>query len=97
MSSLIKIAGFSPINEKGNQSIRVQVSNGFALDPKPKFILSTPDIIKEYKLTKGMNITDMCAGFEVQLSKVTDRETGEELTFEFLVPPRDNSQSKSPI
>lgn len=84
MSKIIKVTALKDETEKGYQTIQCSVSNGFAVNSKPTYILSTPEAIKANDITVGKDITSMCEGMESVVSKSLDPETGEELAFNWM-------------
>ena len=81
-----KILGFTNPTAKGNCTIKVQVSNGLQLDPKPYYILSTPEAIEAAGVEVGSDVSDIVNSSVVETSTVIDDVTGEELHFRMLVP-----------
>lgn len=71
---IIKVAAIKDKTEKGYQTIQCSVSNGFAVNSKPTYILSTPEAIKQNNIVVDMDITDLCAGMKTVVSKTTDTD-----------------------
>lgn len=86
MSTIFQVSKIGNTTEKGNCTIWVSVTNGFATNPTPYFILSNPTAIEASKIEVGTDITEFVKDFNVDQSKVTDEDTGEERVFNWLVP-----------
>jgi len=70
--------------EKGHQTLQCSVSNGFAVNSKPTYVLSTPAAIEANKLKVGTDITALCKGMMHVETRSIDETTGEELVFNWL-------------
>ena len=86
MSKQIVIKSIGTKTPKGNCTISVNVTNGFATSSKPYYILSNPAAVKAHDLKPGMDITEQVAGFKTTQSTSIDQTTGETITFNWLEP-----------
>jgi hypothetical protein len=87
MNTTYKVSKIGEPTAKGNCTISVSVTKGFATQPTPYFILSNPEAVESAGINVGDDVTDVLSGFKVQQSELTDEETGEITTFNWLVPP----------
>jgi len=85
-NSIIKISVIKEATEKGFQTLQCSVSNGFAVNSKPTYILSTPEAIKAAELVEGMDISEMVHKMDMKetTTKSIDTSTGEEFEFNWL-------------
>lgn len=86
MNTIFKIKSIGEVTAKGNQTIQVSVTKGFITQPTPYFVLSNPEAIKASGIKVGDDVSDVLSSCIVEQSSVSDPETGEVVTFNWLVP-----------
>ena len=89
MSIIAKVSGIGNVSQKGNQVLRVRLTEGLATDPENYFMLSNPEAIEAYGVEVGTDISSTVANCEVQTSEVPDKDNPEIMrTFKWLVPKK---------